>query len=154
MEHALLWSSCSLFIIGNCTVSVVKKKNDMLNHFLAAASCDLIFFFLCLYGNSQTFYLILLFPDLSFCPSLYDGSPVSSVVYSCIFRWVVSSYSVLVKHRCLLFTPCLISCNIILTIKGIMNHHTIVFCYFKKNILYILFTIFCVLKIFFIGDFF
>ncbi|XP_027939006.1 uncharacterized protein LOC114193416 isoform X3 [Vigna unguiculata] len=23
--------------------------------------------------------------DLSFCPSLYDGSPVSSVVYSCIF---------------------------------------------------------------------
>jgi len=102
--------------------------------------------FLCLYGSSQTFYLILLFPDLSFCPSLYNGSPLSRMVYSCIFRWVVSAYFVLVKHSCLLFTACLVSCNIILTMRGTMNHHTIILIIFKTYIIYIIFTIFCDFK--------
>jgi len=105
---------------------------DVLNHFLAAAYYLWFHLFLCLYGSSQTCYLILLFPGLSFCPGHYNGSPLSRMVYSCIFRWAVSSYFVLFKPS--LFTPCVVSCNIILTMKGTMNHHTI--------ILYILFTIF------------
>lgn len=129
MEHALLRSSCSLFFYWQLHSFCCEKKNGVLNYFLVAAYFLWFNLFLCLYGSAET-YLILLFPDLSFCPSLYDGSPLSRMVYYCIFRWVVSSYSVLVKHRCLLFTPCLISCNIILSMKGIMNHHTIIFCSF------------------------